>query len=311
MYGGGYHYKSPGLRTVAVVKTTDGWFQNWTVTSLSSHSGYIYALAIDPGNSDIIYAGGQYHDGHGNWCVGLFKSTDAGTNWLDVSSGIDDHDQPVYALLVDAGSPDTIYAGTRGGIYKSTDGGLNWNNTDCGFLAVHALSSDRPSSNTIYAGTEAGMYKSTDGGSTWSTMNQGLSVLDISSLGIHSVDANRIYAGTRGGGVFTQDVIGVEEAESPILTQNCPILYQNSPNPFSKTCTIRYFLPSASRASLRIYDNAGRLVQKLTDEPKQAGLHVTKWNGKDCSGRIVPSNLYFCQLRWEGLSATRKLLFIK
>ena len=135
MYGGGYHYESPGLRTVAVVKTTDGWFQDWTVTSLSAHSGYIYALAIDPGNSDIIYAGGQYHDGDREWCVGLFKSTDFGESWTEITrnEGLPQGMIGKIGVAVSPPAPWRVWAlveAEDGGVFRSDDGGMTWTRTN-------------------------------------------------------------------------------------------------------------------------------------------------------------------------------------
>lgn len=310
MYGGGYYYESPSLRAIAVVKTTDGWSHGWTITPLISCSGYVYAIAVNPSDPGIVYAGGQYFDRNGNWYVGLFKSTNGGTDWFDISAGVDDESQPVYALAIDPDSSGTIYAGTSGGIYRSTSGGSSWTDINCGFDTVYALSIDLSSPNILYAGTPNGVYRSTDMGLTWFTVTQGLLPFDITSLAIDSIPANRVYVGTRGAGVFAQNVIAVEEIGAT-LAQNCPILYESFPNPFSKICTIRYSLPASSQVSLRVYNLAGRRVRELTDGSKQAGLHIVNWDGKDDGGRLVPSNIYFYRLRGKEFSATGKMLFMR
>ena len=46
------------------------------------------------------------------------------------------------------------------------------------------------------------MFKTTDGGESWVKMNQGLTNPRVHSLAIDPADPSRLYAGTRGGGVF-------------------------------------------------------------------------------------------------------------
>ena len=74
-------------------KSTDGG-ANWT--SLINLSGY--ALAIDPINTNTVYAG-TYH--------GVRKSTDSGTTWSAFNTGLTNLN--VYALAID---PTMLYAGT-------------------------------------------------------------------------------------------------------------------------------------------------------------------------------------------------------
>ncbi|HOE96743.1 MAG TPA: hypothetical protein PLS90_17325 [Candidatus Sumerlaeota bacterium] len=47
---------------------------------------------------------------------GIFRSTDDGSTWSEVSSGLTNLD--VRALVVDAEG--TLYAGTAGGVFRST-----------------------------------------------------------------------------------------------------------------------------------------------------------------------------------------------
>lgn len=296
---------------IAVVKTTDAWSNAWTIRPLTSHSGYIYALAIDPCNTHIVYAGGEYYDRSGNWHVALFRSSDGGSEWHDISSGIDDQSRPVYALAVSQNVPNTIYAGTSAGIYKSTGGGSSWNNINCGFDTVSSLCVDSSSPETIYAGTPEGVYRSGDGGLNWKAMDPGFSLFQVSVLAADPVLASRVYAGTRGEGLFTHSTVGLEYTESPTFPQNGAILDQNSPNPFSKFCTIGYFLPVCSHISLRIYDVAGGLVRELVDQSVEAGRHAVTWDGRDESRRPVPSTVYFYRLQGAGFTMTKKMLLIR
>jgi hypothetical protein len=90
------------------------------------------------------------------------------------------------------------------------------------------------------------------------------------------------------------------------------ILEPNHPNPFNPSTDIRFRLPEASPVSLRIYDQAGRLVRTLLEEAAlPAGEHRLSWNGLDAGGQEVRSGVYFYELRVNGREHTRKMVLLK
>jgi hypothetical protein len=99
----------------------------------------------------------------------------------------------------------------------------------------------------------------------------------------------RIADEKEGRGLFETDVVSV-----PRLSV---ILFQNAPNPFNPTTTIRYNLPSRCRVALCVYDVSGRLVERLVDAEQPAGIYGVDWNGRNGSGETVASGVYFCRLR--------------
>ncbi len=52
-----------------------------------------------------------------------------------------------------------------------------------------------------------------------------------------------------------------------------PIMEQNFPNPFDKSTTIAYFLPSREMISLEVFDVYGRLCERLVHAIQQPGYH--------------------------------------
>jgi hypothetical protein len=69
-----------------------------------------------------------------------------------------------------------------------------------------------------------------------------------------------------------------------------------SPNPFRARTSVAFSVPVAGRASLRVYDPAGRLVSVVSDEPVGEGRHVVEWDGMGRSGTPVASGVYFLRL---------------
>ncbi|MCF7903127.1 MAG: T9SS type A sorting domain-containing protein, partial [Candidatus Marinimicrobia bacterium] len=94
-------------------------------------------------------------------------------------------------------------------------------------------------------------------------------------------------------------------------------LHPAYPNPFNPVTTIRYDLPEASQVQLVIYDIQGREVTRLINATREAGTYTTQWQGRDNSGRMVASGLYFYTLEalavdsGERFRASRKFLLLK
>lgn len=57
-------------------------------------------------------------------------------------------------------------------------------------------------------------------------------------------------------------------------------LYQNHPNPFSKTTKINYELKSAGRVKLCIYDNTGKEIGIIVNQNKSPGKYSIEFDGK-------------------------------
>lgn len=90
-----------------------------------------------------------------------------------------------------------------------------------------------------------------------------------------------------------------------------PRLGEPQPNPFNPKTTLRFSLPHATRATVAIFDIAGRRLATLAEGSFGAGDHVVEWNGRDGSGKSQPSGVYFARLEAEGLVDMRKLTLLK
>lgn len=83
------------------------------------------------------------------------------------------------------------------------------------------------------------------------------------------------------------------------------------PNPFNPVTTLRYQIPAGARSvSLAVYDQRGHRVRTL--EPGDApGWRERTWDGRDESGRVLPSGVYFARLDVDGAMRIRKLALLK
>jgi hypothetical protein len=73
-------------------------------------------------------------------------------------------------------------------------------------------------------------------------------------------------------------------------------LCQNYPNPFNPETTIEFKLPQSAIVNLTIYDINGRRIKNLIREQKAAGIHLFRWDGRNNSGYVSASGVYFYQL---------------
>ena len=173
------------------VKGADDY--KWVLMNTGLTSTSVVSFAIDPTNTQTIYAG--------TYDSGVFKSTNGGTSWSAINTGLTNLN--VNSLVIDPTNTSTIYVGAHAGIhndgvFKSTNGGTNWTNTGLTDTGVDSLVIDPTNTQTIYAGTYgSGVLKSTDGGTNWT--NTGLTSSIVSRLAIDPTNTQTIYAGTSDG----------------------------------------------------------------------------------------------------------------
>jgi hypothetical protein len=83
-------------------------------------------------------------------------------------------------------------------------------------------------------------------------------------------------------------------------------LSQNFPNPFNPSTVISYQLPANTFATLKVYDELGRLVKTLVNENQNAGAHSVTFNASN-----LASGVYFYRLTAGSFVETKKLMLLK
>src|SRR5438552_157503 len=121
---------------------------------------------------------------------GVWKTTDAGHSWINVSDGFFAA-ASMGAVEVSLSDPNIVYAGTGSskirsnvsigrGIYKSTDAGKTWTFIglrDAGQISTIRVHPSNPDvvyvaalGNPFVPNKERGVYKTIDGGKTWTNV---------------------------------------------------------------------------------------------------------------------------------------------
>jgi photosystem II stability/assembly factor-like uncharacterized protein len=222
-------YAGSGL---GVSKTTDGG-KTWSFVNTGIAVGQvgIASLAIDPSDSATVFAG--YACNFSTSCGGVYKTTDAGVQWVDVSTGL--IPASIVSLAIDPLSPTTIYAGsnrasTYGEVAKSVDGGESWT-TVLATGPVLALAVDPFDSSTVYAGVETfeatpnALLKTADGGVSWSTAFDAA----VDAIAVDNQNSGTVYIATQTDVFRTDDrgtswkPLGVGSALALILDSTNPL----------------------------------------------------------------------------------------
>ncbi len=190
-----------GAAAGGILKSTNSG-TNWVPLFDDQASLSIGAVAVDPTNDNIVYAGtgeanssGDSYDG-----IGILKSTTGGASWE--YSGLADT-RHIGEIAIDPTNPNTIYVAAMGtlfsgnperGVFKSTDAGATWVhslyiNDSTGVVDI-ALNPQNPSilfaaawqrmrgpqGRRYVGGVHTRIYRSTDAGSSWHLLSAGLPV---------------------------------------------------------------------------------------------------------------------------------------
>ncbi|MES2557366.1 MAG: PKD domain-containing protein [Bacteroidota bacterium] len=164
-------------------------------------------VAIDPGNTQVMYL--ATGDGEAGDCysVGVLKSTDGGATWN--TTGLNwtvNQGRTISKLLMHPTNSQILIAATSNGIYRTTDGGVNWTQTSTGSFKDLEFMPGTP--NTVYiSGTI--FRKSTDNGVTWTTITSGLPTTGVERIAIAVTAANTAYVYLLIGRSSDQGLLGV------------------------------------------------------------------------------------------------------
>ncbi|MFC1898667.1 FlgD immunoglobulin-like domain containing protein [Candidatus Cloacimonadota bacterium] len=102
--------------------------------------------------------------------------------------------------------------------------------------------------------------------------------------------------------------VGSQELPIPLITK----LGGNFPNPFNPTTTINFAIAeNTSFTEIAIYNLKGQKVKQLVQDQFTAGQHSVVWDGRDDSGKLTASGLYFYKMNSGKYSETRKMLLLK
>lgn len=176
-------------------KTTDAG-ATWNAVGNGLPEGApIYPLAVDPANSQSIYAVAQN--------FGVFQSADGGANWAAINNGITGVGQSVFqtggpALVFDPFNTSHILLKTDVAEFQTNDGGETWSPYS---FQYDCLAFDPGNQGVAYATNNVNniesIFKSTDAGNTWTGFSSLPTVCNELMVDPHS--SSTLYAGAPEG----------------------------------------------------------------------------------------------------------------
>ena len=89
------------------------------------------------------------------------------------------------------------------------------------------------------------------------------------------------------------------------------MLRQNVPNPFNPVTTIRFDVPFKLNVKISIFNVNGQLVRDLADRVFEAGRREIVWDGRDMTGSMSASGVYFCRMCAGDQIQTMKMVLLK
>ncbi len=202
-----------------VFKSTDGG-SSWSKVLFKDNDTGAIDLAFNPANPDVIYAS-LWQTRRPPWNVyapscgpgsGLYKSSDAGKTWTQLTNGIPKSACKI-GLSTTAANPQRVYAEidtpdvASGGIYRSDDAGASWTHTGGGKdqhriwgrgWYFSGITADPKNADVLYIMNTA-TYRTDDGGKTFTALKGSPGGDDYHVMWINPNDSNILeLAGDQG-----------------------------------------------------------------------------------------------------------------
>ncbi len=178
-----------------IFRSTDGG-ANWEKVLYKNADTGGSDIEMDPKNPDVLYAAlwearqgpWEYGNGYSGTEGGLFKSTDGGATWRQLTNGLPKDLVQIYVAIAPS-EPSRVYAtvattkpsayesGAGLGVYRSDDAGENWTRITIdprpamriggGDLPIPRVDPKNP--DVVYSASIV-THRSTDGGKTWTPL---------------------------------------------------------------------------------------------------------------------------------------------
>ncbi len=200
----------PGFSSTATWQDLGPTYKNGT-SGWNPGVGRITSIGIDESDLNHYIVGGPN--------CGVWKTTDDGANWTNITDGFQDLN--VWSLEISQHDADVYYWGSNAGdMFKSTDGGSTWVElTFPGSGTIRRIAIHPTDPNIIFAASND-LYKSTNGGASWTSVHADAGYDIEFKPGDPSVvyySANKVYKSTNTGGSFSELTGGFSTSETKMM----------------------------------------------------------------------------------------------
>jgi photosystem II stability/assembly factor-like uncharacterized protein len=244
IYAAGYiidYQNYPYTSSMVFFKSTDGGL-SWSASPFFAfYALYPSDMAISASNPNVIYIAGMKEvqlDYYYAYYGALFKSTDAGESWTDISDSVESESgSSFYSIAIDPTDEDKVYvAGTY--FYSSSRTGrgheLSWERSP-ERLSTFSIKIDPVEPSRIYVIGYPGVSVSTNYGQSWITHNSGMRS-SARHVEVAPADPSKVYVSSLTGfykstdsgttwspaheGIYTASISVLAAAPSAVIVQN-------------------------------------------------------------------------------------------
>jgi len=242
-----------------VFKSTDGG-KTWRRVLYRDDKTAAIDISIDRNNPNVMYAAlweayrKEYQMSSGGPGSGLFKSTDGGETWTEITRnpGLPAGMVGRIGVAVSGANSNRVYAlveNDNGGLFKSDDAGATWalvnDKRDIrqrAFYYTHVFA-DPKNADVVYM-ENTSIFRSTDGGKTTTNVGNGTHG-DFHDLWIDPDEASHLVVGNDGGGAvsvttgrrWTAEDYPTEQFYHVVTTHHVPYHVCGSQQDNSTLCT--------------------------------------------------------------------------
>lgn len=194
-----------------VYKTTDGG-KTWNKTLFVSDETGISEIAIDPQNTQILYAAAHQRRRREWTYIGggpestIYKSTDGGETWREVSAGLPKKMMGRIGIAVSPADENIVYAivegqEDKGGFFQSTNKGESWtkmSNHSTSGNYYQEIICDPFDKNKVFS-MDTWLHHTEDGGKTFKASGEDKKHVDNHAIWIDPKNTNHWIVGCDGG----------------------------------------------------------------------------------------------------------------
>lgn len=264
-----------------------------------TYGGYLRAIAVASGNSNIIYTGSS--DGR------MFLTMDGGTHWVERNNAhfegavisdicLSPFDWKTLYISLDRSS------GMR--VLVSVDSAEDWENITgdlpSGLRGMSMAVDFRENPPILYLGTDYGVYISYNNGVNW-LKTGGMPNVAVYDIGIDTVN-DVVLAATHGRGMWrTETATGVQEIAKEGKSGEIFDVY---PNPVRRSAYLNFSFPEGEGLMLELYNPIGQHLLELRLQGK--GVPEVFELGAES----LPEGVYFISIGNSRLRIIKKILVI-
>ena len=115
--------------------------------------------------------------------------------------------------------------------------------------------------------------------------------------------------------IFQRGIAVLEGLLNNVIPEKT-VLLPNYPNPFNPETWIPYDLAEDAHVRIHIYNVKGESIRELTLGLQTAGTYRTQsraayWDGRNATGELVASGVYFYSLNVGHKTSTRQMVILK